>query len=144
MRVLDIGCGWGGLALYLHEKTRLPTSTGVTLSEEQIKIAQERAAAEEAGVADHVTFELIDYRRVEGHVRPDRLGRDVRACRGYRNIGAFFMRKCRDLLTPDGVMLLHTIGRLGRAERSPTDWTTLKYIFPGGYNPALSEIVRCQ
>ncbi len=134
MRVLDIGCGWGGLALYLHEKTGAEV-LGVTLSEEQIKVA--RARAEAAGVADKVKFELIDYRHVTGsfdrivsvgmfeHVGPP----------NYRT----FFRQCRDLLTPDGVMLIHTIGRMGPP--GVTDKWTVKYIFPGGYNPALSEIV---
>ncbi|MGN6376503.1 MAG: class I SAM-dependent methyltransferase [Sphingomonas sp.] len=135
MRVLDIGCGWGGMALYIHQKTGAEV-LGVTLSEEQIKVARRRA--EEAGVADKVKFELIDYREIAGtfdrivsvgmfeHVGPPQ----------YRT----FFKKCRDLLTPDGVMLLHTIGRQGKP--TVTDDWTVKYIFPGGYNPALSEIAR--
>ncbi|MFL0413385.1 cyclopropane-fatty-acyl-phospholipid synthase family protein [uncultured Sphingomonas sp.] len=134
MRVLDIGCGWGGMALYLNKHFDVDV-LGVTLSEEQLKVARERAA--EAGVADRVKFELIDYRRVTGsfdrivsvgmfeHVGPPQ----------YRT----FFRKCRELLTDDGVMLLHTIGRMGPP--GVTDDWTAKYIFPGGYNPALSEIV---
>ena len=134
MRVLDIGCGWGGMALYLHKHFDVDV-LGVTLSEEQLKIARERAEA--AGVADRVKFELIDYRRVTGsfdrivsvgmfeHVGPPQ----------YRT----FFRKCRELLADEGVMLLHTIGRMGGP--SVTDDWTAKYIFPGGYNPALSEIV---
>lgn len=134
MRVLDIGCGWGGMALYLHRHFDVDV-LGVTLSEEQLKVARDRAAA--AGVADRVKFELIDYRRVEGsfdrivsvgmfeHVGPPQ----------YRT----FFRKCRELLSDDGVMLLHTIGRMG-GPGITDDWTA-KYIFPGGYNPALSEIV---
>ena len=77
-RVLDIGCGWGGMALYLHKVAGVDV-LGITLSERQLKVARERAEA--AGVADHVKFELIDYRQVDEHVRPDRLGRHVRACR---------------------------------------------------------------
>jgi len=135
MRVLDIGCGWGGMALYLNRHFGVEV-TGITLSEEQLKVARERAQA--AGVADKVRFELIDYRRVTGtfdrivsvgmfeHVGPPQ----------YRT----FFKKCRDLLAEDGVMLLHTIGRMG--EPGVTDDWTVKYIFPGGYNPALSEIVR--
>lgn len=134
MRVLDIGCGWGGMALYLHKHFDVDV-LGVTLSEEQLKVARDRAAA--AGVSDRVKFELIDYRRVEGsfnrivsvgmfeHVGPPQ----------YRT----FFRKCRELLSDDGVMLLHTIGRMGKP--GVTDDWTAKYIFPGGYNPALSEIV---
>jgi len=135
MRVLDIGCGWGGLALYLHAKTGADV-LGVTLSEEQLKVARRRAA--EAGVADKVRFELIDYRNVTGQF--DR----IVSVGMFEHVGpahyrAFF-RKCRDLLTPEGVMLMHTIGRMGAP--GVTDDFTAKYIFPGGYNPALSEIVR--
>ncbi|WP_112381897.1 SAM-dependent methyltransferase [Sphingomonas carotinifaciens] len=134
-KVLDIGCGWGGLALYLHEKTGAEV-LGVTLSEEQLKVA--RARAEAAGVADKVRFELIDYRRVEGQF--DR----IVSVGMFEHVGPpqyrTFFTKCRDLLTPDGVMLMHTIGRLN-GPGVTDDWTT-KYIFPGGYNPALSEIVR--
>ncbi len=135
MRVLDIGCGWGGMALYLHEKTGAEV-LGVTLSEEQLKVARRRA--EEAGVADKVKFELIDYRAVTGQF--DR----IVSVGMFEHVGpahykAFF-RKCRELLTADGVMLMHTIGRMGVP--GVTDTFTTKYIFPGGYNPALSEIVR--
>ena len=133
-RVLDIGCGWGGMALYLHQKTGVDV-LGITLSEEQLKVARRRAA--EAGVADHVRFELIDYRQVEG--RFDR----IVSVGMFEHVGrphydAFFA-KCRSLLADDGVMLLHSIGRMGSP--GATDAFTAKYIFPGGYNPALSEIV---
>ena len=135
MRVLDIGCGWGGMALYLHERTGAEV-LGVTLSTEQLAVA--RARAEAAGVADKVRFELIDYRAVEG--RFDR----IVSVGMFEHVGpphyrAFFA-KCRELLEPDGVMLLHTIGRMGKP--GVTDAWTAKHIFPGGYNPALSEIVR--
>ena len=134
MRVLDIGCGWGGMALYLNRKLGAEV-LGVTLSEEQLKVA--RARAEQAGVADKVRFELIDYRRVEG--RFDR----IVSVGMFEHVGPpnyrTFFRKCRELLAEDGVMLLHTIGRLGGP--GVTDEFTTKYIFPGGYNPALSEIV---
>ena len=135
MRVLDIGCGWGGMALYLHAKTGADV-LGVTLSEEQIRVARRRA--EEAGVADKVRFELIDYRHVAG--RFDR----IVSVGMFEHVGPAhyrtFFAKCRDLLTDDGVMLLHTIGRMGAP--GVTDDFTMKYIFPGGYNPALSEIAR--
>jgi cyclopropane-fatty-acyl-phospholipid synthase len=135
MRVLDIGCGWGGMALYLHAKTGAEV-LGVTLSEEQLKVARRRA--QEAGVADKVKFELIDYRALTGTFdRIVSVGMFEHV--GPAHYGAFF-RKCRDLLTPDGVMLIHTIGRMGKP--GVTDDFTAKYIFPGGYNPALSEIVR--
>ncbi|QNE31961.1 class I SAM-dependent methyltransferase [Sphingomonas sp. NBWT7] len=134
MRVLDIGCGWGGMALYLHRHFDVDV-LGVTLSEEQLKVARARAA--EAGVADRVKFELIDYRRVEGQF--DR----IVSVGMFEHVGPpqyrTFFRKCRELLADDGVMLLHTIGRMG-GPGTTDDWTA-KYIFPGGYNPALSEIV---
>ncbi|PKP91108.1 MAG: SAM-dependent methyltransferase [Alphaproteobacteria bacterium HGW-Alphaproteobacteria-16] len=135
MKVLDIGCGWGGMALYLHQKTGAEV-LGVTLSEEQLKIARERAGA--AGVAGKVRFELIDYRHVTGQF--DR----IVSVGMFEHVGTAhyrtFFRKCRELLTPDGVMLLHTIGRAGGP--GVTDAFTAKYIFPGGYIPALSEILR--
>lgn len=135
MTVLDIGCGWGGMALYLHEKTGAEV-LGVTLSEEQLKVARERAEA--AGVAGKVRFELIDYRHVTGQF--DR----IVSVGMFEHVGPAhyrtFFAKCRELLTPEGVMLLHTIGRAGGP--GVTDAFTAKYIFPGGYIPALSEILR--
>jgi cyclopropane-fatty-acyl-phospholipid synthase len=133
-RVLDIGCGWGGMALYLNRVADVDV-LGVTLSEEQLKVANQRAQA--AGVADRVKFELIDYRDVTGQF--DR----IVSVGMFEHVGPAsyetFFRKCRNLLTDDGVMLLHTIGRMG----SPgvTDAWTAKYIFPGGYSPSLSEII---
>ncbi|WP_066725481.1 SAM-dependent methyltransferase [Sphingomonas pituitosa] len=135
MRVLDIGCGWGGMALYIHAKTGAEV-LGITLSEEQLKIARERAEA--AGVADKVKFELIDYRALEGQF--DR----IVSVGMFEHVGTpqyrTFFAKCRALMTPEGVMLLHTIGRAGGP--GYTDAFTLKYIFPGGYIPALSEIAQ--
>ncbi len=135
MTVLDIGCGWGGMALYLHQKTGAEV-LGVTLSEEQLKVARERAEA--AGVAGKVRFELIDYRHVTGQF--DR----IVSVGMFEHVGPAhyrtFFAKCRELLTPEGVMLLHTIGRAGGP--GVTDAFTAKYIFPGGYIPALSEILR--
>ncbi|NML07614.1 cyclopropane-fatty-acyl-phospholipid synthase family protein [Sphingomonas sp. G-3-2-10] len=135
MRVLDIGCGWGGMAIYLHKKTGAEV-LGITLSEEQLKAARQRAEWE--GVEDKVRFELIDYRDVEGPF--DR----IVSVGMFEHVGVphfrTFFRKCRDLLTPDGVMLLHTIGRAGGP--GVTDAFTSKYIFPGGYIPALSEIAQ--
>lgn len=112
--VLDIGCGWGGLALYLHRTTGADV-LGITLSENQLAIARRRAA--EAGVADHVRFELIDYRAVTG--RFDR----IVSVGMFEHVGpphyrAFFDR-CRALLKDDGVMLLHTIARADGP--APTD-----------------------
>jgi cyclopropane-fatty-acyl-phospholipid synthase len=133
-RVLDIGCGWGGMALYLNKIADVDV-LGVTLSEEQIKVANERAKA--SGVADRVKFELIDYRDVEG--RFDRIvSVGMFEHVGPRSYETFF-RKSHNLLTDDGVMLLHTIGRMGVP--GVTDTWTSKYIFPGGYSPSLSEII---
>ncbi|PHR21286.1 MAG: SAM-dependent methyltransferase [Sphingopyxis sp.] len=135
-RVLDIGCGWGGMALYLHRKTGAEV-LGITLSEEQLKKARERT--EKDGVADKVKFELIDYR--------DLAQRDAGAFDRIVSVGMFehvgtpqfktFFRCCANLMTDNGVMLLHTIGRMGGP--GTTDAFTRKYIFPGGYIPALSE-----
>src|SRR3546814_852937 len=132
-RVLDIGCGWGGMALYLHEKCGVDV-LGITLSEEQLKVARERAKA--AGVDDHVKFELIDYRDVRGHF--DR----IVSVGMFEHVGPpqyrEFFRHCHNLLNEDGVMLLPTIGRLN--EPGVTDAWTRKYIFPGGYCPSLTQI----
>ena len=133
-RVLDIGCGWGGMALYLNRIADVDV-LGVTLSVEQLKVARQRADA--AGVANRVKFELIDYRAVTGTF--DR----IVSVGMFEHVGpasyATFFRQCRNLLTDGGVMLLHTIGRMG--EPGVTDGWTTKYIFPGGYSPSLSEIV---
>ena len=132
--VLDIGCGWGGMALYLHQVAGVDV-LGITLSEEQLKVARRRA--EEAGVSDHVRFELIDYRSVEG--RFDR----IVSVGMFEHVGTphylEFFEKCRQLLTDDGVMLLHTIGKYGGA--GAPDPFTDKYIFPGYHVPSLSQIV---
>ena len=134
-RVLDIGCGWGGMALFLHKVAGVDV-LGVTLSEHQLKIARERAAA--AGVSDHVKFELRDYRLLD-----EQFDRIV-SVGMFEHVGARrydeFFAKCRELLKPDGVMLLHTIGKLGEASMAPDPFTD-KYIFPGYHLPALSEIV---
>ena len=133
-RVLDIGCGWGGMALYLNRVADVDV-VGVTLSAAQIKVARQRAEA--AGVAGRVKFELIDYRDVTGQF--DR----IVSVGMFEHVGPAsyesFFRKCRNLLTDDGVMLLHTIGRMGTP--GVTDGWTAKYIFPGGYSPSLSEII---
>jgi cyclopropane-fatty-acyl-phospholipid synthase len=134
-QVLDIGCGWGGMALYLHKVAGVDV-LGITLSEHQLKIARQRAAA--AGVSDHVKFELVDYRKLDG--RFDRIvSVGMFEHVGARHYGEFFAR-CRELLKPDGVMLLHTIGLLGEPA-SGADPFTDKYIFPGYHLPSLSEMV---
>ena len=133
-RVLDIGCGWGGMALYLHEVAGVDV-LGITLSEEQLKYARRRA--EEAGVSDHVKFELIDYRLLEGQF--DR----IVSVGMFEHVGKAhfdeFYAKCRELLKPDGVMLLHTIGKFGAAIKAPDPFTD-KYIFPGYHLPSISQM----
>ena len=133
-RVLDIGSGWGGLALYLADECGVDV-TGLTLSEEQLKVAQRRAAA--AGLSDRVRFHLRDYREESGHYdRIVSVGMFEHV--GVKQYGAFF-GKLNALLMPDGVALLHSIGRMdGPGTTNP--WLR-KYIFPGGYLPALSEVV---
>ncbi|HKC02814.1 MAG TPA: cyclopropane-fatty-acyl-phospholipid synthase family protein [Sphingomicrobium sp.] len=134
MRVLDIGSGWGGMALYLHQVAGVDV-LGVTLSERQLAVARERAAA--AGVSDHVKFELIDYRHLE-----QRFDRIV-SVGMFEHVGARhydeFFAKCRELLEPDGVMLLHTIGKLGEISKGPDPFTD-KHIFPGYHLPSLSQM----
>jgi cyclopropane-fatty-acyl-phospholipid synthase len=133
-RVLDIGCGWGGLAIHLHKVSGARVH-GISLSKEQIGYA--RAWAEREGVADAVTFGLTDFRDVAGKFdRIVSVGMFEHV--GTRNFPAFF-RQVHDRLEPDGVMLLHTIGRA--APPAVTDDFTRKYIFPGGYIPSLSETV---
>jgi len=132
-RVLDIGCGWGGMALYLHQVAGVDV-LGITLSQEQLKVARERATA--AGVSDHVKFELVDYRHLDG--RFDR----IVSVGMFEHVGARhydeFYAKCRELLTDDGAMLLHTIGKLGGA--GLPDPFTDKWIFPGYHLPSLSQM----
>jgi cyclopropane-fatty-acyl-phospholipid synthase len=135
VHVLDIGCGWGGLALYLAEVAGARV-TGVTLSEEQHKIAVGRAQAR--GVSDQVNFELKDYRRAEGPFdRIVSVGMFEHV--GRRAYPAFFAKVAALLERRHGVMLLHSIGRT-----KPTYLNqpfVEKYIFPGGYIPALSEVL---
>ena len=133
-KVLDIGSGWGGLALYLARECGADV-TGLTLSQEQLKVAQHRAAA--AGLSDRVRFHLRDYREEAGEYdRIVSVGMFEHV--GVNQFGAFF-GKLNELLVRDGVALLHSIGRMdGPGATNP--WLR-KYIFPGGYCPALSEVV---
>ncbi len=133
-RVLDIGSGWGGLALYLAQECGA-TVTGLTLSREQHKVATRRAAM--AGLADRVEFCLRDYREESGHYdRIVSVGMFEHV--GVNHYKAFFSQ-VSSLLAPDGVALLHSIGRMdGPGSTHP--WIR-KYIFPGGYFPALSEVL---
>ncbi len=132
-RVLDIGCGWGGTALYLHRVAKVDV-LGITLSEDQLRIARRRS--KEAGVANHVRFELIDYRLLDGEF--DR----IVSVGMFEHVGLEFYEeffgKCRSLLKRDGVMLLHTIGKLGKAGKP--DPFTDKWIFPGYHLPSLSQM----
>jgi cyclopropane-fatty-acyl-phospholipid synthase len=133
-RVLDIGSGWGGLALYLAEFCGA-RATGVTLSQEQLARANARAV--EKGLRDSVEFRLQDYRDIdETFDRIVSVGMFEHVGVGYYD--AFF-RKCAKLLAPDGVMVLHSIGR-PEGPNVTNPWIA-KYIFPGGYIPAISEVV---
>ena len=134
-RVLDIGCGWGGLGLSIADAAPGAHVTGVTLSKEQLAIAQRRAV--ERGVADRVDFQLIDYRDVAGPFER------IVSVGMFEHVGAPYFQEFFDhaarLLTDDGVMVLHSIGRMdGPAVTNPF---INKYIFPGGYVPALSEVI---
>jgi len=133
-RILDIGSGWGGLGLYLTELCGARV-TGVTLSEEQLALSRQRA--DEKGLGDQVEFRLQDYRDID-----ERFDRIVSVGMfehvGVNHYDAFF-RKSAELLANDGVMMLHAIGRSeGPGITNP--WIA-KYIFPGGYIPALSEVL---
>jgi cyclopropane-fatty-acyl-phospholipid synthase len=134
MRVLDIGCGWGGLALRLAARHGVRV-TGVTLS--AVQLAAARARAQALGLQDRVEFRLQDYRHV-----PDQFDRVV-SVGMMEHVGqpqyATYFNKIHDILAPDGVALIHFIGRSsGPSALSP--WFQ-KYIFPGGYAPAFSEVI---
>ena len=133
-RVLDIGSGWGGLALYLA-RTCEANVTGITLSTEQLAVARRRASDE--GLLDAVRFELADYREARG--RFDRIvSVGMLEHVGVNHYRAFFDRIAA-LLEDDGVALIHTIGRTdGPGHTNPF---IERYIFPGGYFPALSELL---
>jgi cyclopropane-fatty-acyl-phospholipid synthase len=132
MRILDIGCGWGGMAITLAEEFGAEV-VGVTLSEEQLKLGRERVTAK--GLEGRVDLRLQDYREVEGPF--DR----IVSVGMFEHVGQphydEYFAKVRQLLSLDGVTLIHTIGRI-----NPPGITSpfiRKYIFPGGYIPALSE-----
>jgi cyclopropane-fatty-acyl-phospholipid synthase len=132
--VLDIGSGWGGLALDLVERAGAGHVKGITLSEEQLTVARRRA--QERGHEDRISFELEDYRTTQG--RFDR----IVSVGMFEHVGVpsyeAYFRTCRRLLKENGVMLLHTIGRTGVP--APTNAWITRYIFPGGHLPTLSEV----
>jgi cyclopropane-fatty-acyl-phospholipid synthase len=133
-RVLDIGSGWGGLGLYLADMTGADV-TGITLSSEQLQVANARAG--EKNLGRHAKFLLSDYRDI-----PAPFDRIV-SVGMFEHVGVdfyeTFFRRCAELLSDDGVMVLHSIGRsTGPDVTSP--WIA-KYIFPGGYMPAMSEVL---
>ena len=134
LEVLDIGCGWGGMALTLAKEYGARV-TGITLSTEQLAAARARAQAE--GLADRVTFELRDYRAL------DRQFDRIVSVGMFEHVGVNHYRGFFDVvkrsLAPDGVALLHAIGRNG-PPAATNPWIA-KYIFPGGYCPALSEVM---
>jgi cyclopropane-fatty-acyl-phospholipid synthase len=133
--VLDIGSGWGGLGIFFA-KAMGADVTGVTLSREQLNVSNQRAAKE--GLQRSVRFELKDYRKIGG--RFDR----IVSVGMFEHVGvnhyATYFRKIGQLLADDGVALIHTIGR--SEPPTATDPFIAKYIFPGGYIPALSEMVH--
>ena len=134
LKVLDIGCGWGGLALDLARDCRADV-LGITLSEEQVSVARRRAL--KSRLSQNCRFGLLDYRAVEG--RFDR----IVSVGMFEHVGVPFYRayfgKIAELLADDGVALVHTIGRADGP--GATNAWIAKYIFPGGYAPALSEIL---
>jgi len=133
LKILDIGCGWGDLALYLARLEDVEV-VGVTLSKEQFELANARAR--EAGLDNRVRFELKDYRKVE-----DRFDRIVSVGMfehvGVHHYGEFF-GKINELMDDDGLALIHSIGHMS-PPGTASPWLR-KYIFPGAYSPALSEV----
>jgi len=135
MSVLDIGCGWGGMAIEIAKSTGAKVK-GITLSENQFKTASERAQKE--GLSDKVTFALQDYRHeTEKYDRIVSVGM-------FEHVGVKYFKtylsKANDILKENGVFLLHTIGQRGKPTAT-SPWIR-KYIFPGGYIPSLSEVMK--
>ncbi|WP_440937893.1 class I SAM-dependent methyltransferase [Candidatus Pelagibacter sp.] len=134
-KVLDIGCGWGGLALEIARKTDCEV-TGITLSENQLKYATQKA--KELNLDNQVKFKLIDYRELN-----EKFDRIV-SVGMFEHVGRKFYKKffkqVERLLKDNGVSLIHTIGSV-MPPRDPHPWIT-KYIFPGGYTPSLSEVTK--
>ncbi|NVN04064.1 class I SAM-dependent methyltransferase [Asaia spathodeae] len=134
LEVLDIGCGWGGMALTLAKEYGAKV-TGITLSREQLQVAQQRAR--EAGLEGQVQFLLLDYRKLNRKF--DR----IVSVGMFEHVGIgqydVFFRTVRKALKSDGIALIHSIGRMD-CPGSTNPWLD-KYIFPGGYSPALSEVL---
>ena len=132
-KVLDIGSGWGSLAIDIAKKSKCQV-LGITLSENQLKYSQEKA--KEMNVDNQVQFKMMDYRDVkEKFDRIVSVGMFEHVGRKYYRT---FFEQIKKILKPDGLALLHTIGSVEKP-RSPHPWIT-KYIFPGGYTPSLSEL----
>ena len=133
--VLDIGSGWGGMAIEIAKKTKARI-LGITLSENQLKYSRQKA--KEMNLENQVEFKLIDYRELKSKF--DR----IVSVGMFEHVGKKFYRKyfkcVYDLLNENGAALIHTIGSIDRP-RDPQPWIS-KYIFPGGYTPSLSEIAR--
>ena len=134
MRVLDIGCGWGGMAIEIAKTTGAKVK-GITLSENQFATAKKRAQDE--GLSEKVDFAIQDYRHENGIY--DR----IVSVGMFEHVGVkyfkTFLKKSYELLNDSGVFLLHTIGQRGKPTAT-SPWIR-KYIFPGGYIPSLSEIL---
>ena len=135
MNVLDIGCGWGGMAIEIAKSTGARVK-GITLSENQFKTASERAQKE--GLSEKVKFALQDYRNEKQTY--DR----IVSVGMFEHVGIkyfkTYLKKANDILKDNGVFLLHTIGQRGKPTAT-SPWIR-KYIFPGGYIPSLSEIMN--
>jgi len=133
-RVLDIGCGWGSLAIDIANSAHCEV-TGITLSEKQFNYCKKKA--KELNLENQVTFKLLDYRQLgEKFDRIVSVGMFEHVGRKFYKT---FFNQIEKLLNDDGVCLIHTIGSVN-PPRNPHPWIT-KYIFPGGYTPSLSEVV---
>ena len=132
-KVLDIGCGWGSLAIDIAKSTNCEV-TGITLSENQFEYCKKKAR--EHNLENQVTFKLVDYRELN-----EKFDRIV-SIGMFEHVGRKFYKKffkrIEKLLNDNGVSLIHTIGSVN-PPRDPHPWIT-KYIFPGGYTPSLSEV----
>ena len=134
-RILEIGSGWGGLAMYLAEAEEVDV-TGITLSEEQLKVSSERAL--KRGLSNRVRFELRDYRKMNGASYDRIVSVGMFEHVGVGNYGNFFRTAAR-LLDKHGIMVLHSIGRT--RPNYMTNPFIEKYIFPGGYIPSVGEVL---